>query len=45
MYAIVSDLRQQLSVTNTTSVLSVDFVKKAHEVEKLAKHVKDLAKG
>jgi len=45
MYAIVSELRQQLSVTNTTSVLSVDFIKKAHEVEKLAKHVKDLAKG
>jgi hypothetical protein len=45
MYALVSDLKQQLGVTNTTSVLSVDFVKKAHEVEKLAKHVKDLAKG
>lgn len=45
MYALVSDLRQELGATNTTSVLSVDFVKKAHEVEKLAKHVKDLAKG
>ena len=45
MYALVSNLKQQLGVTNTSSVLSVDFVKKAHEVEKLAKHVKDLAKG
>jgi hypothetical protein len=45
MYALVSDLKQELGVTNTTSVLSVDFVKKAHELEKLAKHVKDLAKG
>ena len=45
MYALVSDLKEQLGVTNTTSVLSVDFVKKAHEVEKLAKHVKELAKG
>lgn len=45
MYALVYDLKEQLGITNTTSVLSVDFVKKAHEVEKLAKHVKDLAKG
>jgi hypothetical protein len=45
MYALVSDLKQELGVTNTTSVLSLDFVKKAHEVEKLAKHIKDLAKG
>ena len=45
MFAIVSELKQELSVTNTTSVLSVNFVKKAHEIEKLAKHVKDLAKG
>jgi hypothetical protein len=45
MFAIVSELKQQLGVTNTTSVLSIDFVKKAHEIEKLAKQVKDLAKG
>jgi hypothetical protein len=45
MYALVTDLKQELGLTNTTTVLSVSFVKKAHEVEKLAKHVKDLAKG
>lgn len=45
MYALISDMKQQLSVTNTIVVLPADFVKKAHEVEKLAKHVKDLAKG
>jgi hypothetical protein len=45
MYAIVSELKQQLGVTNTTAVLSVDFVKKAKEIEKLAKQVKDLARG
>jgi hypothetical protein len=45
LYALVSEMKQELSVTNTTAVLSVSFVKQAHEIEKLAKHVKDLAKG
>ena len=43
--ALVSDLKQELSVTNTTSVLSVAFVKNAHQIEKLAKHIRELAKG
>jgi hypothetical protein len=45
MYAMVSEMKQELGVTNTTTVLSVNFVKKAHEIEKLAKQVKELAKG
>jgi hypothetical protein len=45
MFSLVSELKQELAATNTTSTLSVTFVKKAHEIEKLAKHVKDLAKG
>ena len=45
MFSLVSELKQELETTNTSSTLSVAFVKKAHEVEKLAKHVKDLAKG
>lgn len=45
MYALVTELKQDLAVTNTTTVLNVSFVKKAHEVEKLAKQVKELAKG
>lgn len=43
--ALVSDLKQELSVTNTSSVLSVSFVKNAHQIEKLAKHIRELAKG
>ena len=45
MYAMVSEMKQELGVTNTTTVLSINFVKKAHEIEKLAKQVKELAKG
>jgi hypothetical protein len=45
MYSMVTEMKQELGVTNTTTVLSVNFVKKAHEVEKLAKQVKELAKG
>jgi hypothetical protein len=45
MYAMVSEMKQELGVTNTATVLSVNFVKKAHEIEKLAKQVKELAKG
>lgn len=45
MYALVSDLKQELGVSNTDLVLNVGFVKQAHELEKLAKRVKDLAKG
>lgn len=43
--ALVSDLKQELSVTNATSVLSVAFVKNAHQIEKLAKQIRELAKG
>jgi hypothetical protein len=45
MYALVLELKQELTVTNTSSVLDISFVKKAQQVEKLAKQVKDLAKG
>jgi hypothetical protein len=45
MSALVAQMKDELSLTSAASVLSVNFVKQAHEVEKLAKHVKDLAKG
>jgi hypothetical protein len=45
MYAMVSDLKQELGVTNTNVVLSVNFVKRTHEIEKLAKQIRELAKG
>ena len=43
--ALVAELKQELSITNTSSVLSVAFVKNAHQIEKLAKHIRELAKG
>jgi len=45
MFSLVSELKQELATTNTTSTLSVTFVKKAHEIEKLAKHVKERIEG
>jgi hypothetical protein len=45
MYVMVSELKQELGVTNTATVLSVNFVKKTHEIEKLAKQIRELAKG
>ncbi len=44
LLALATDLKQQLDKTNT-DVLSVDVVKKAEEIEKLAKSVKDRMKG
>jgi hypothetical protein len=45
LYALVSQLKQELGATNTTTVLSVSFVKKAKQIEKLAKQNRDLTKG
>ncbi|MGB7846306.1 MAG: hypothetical protein WBL63_11875 [Candidatus Acidiferrum sp.] len=45
LYALISQLKQELSVTNTSSVLSVSFVKNAKQIEKLAKQIRDLARG
>jgi len=42
---LASELKTEYQSTNTTLVLSVSFVKKAEQLEKLAKKVKDLAKG
>ena len=45
MASLVAEMKQELSVTSTSNVLSVNFVRRAHDVERLAKRVKDLAKG
>ena len=41
---LATDLKQQVDKTNK-DVLSVDVVKKAEEIEKLAKSVKERMKG
>jgi hypothetical protein len=45
LYELVSELRTQIEKTDATATLSISVVKKAQQIEKLAKHIKDLAKG
>jgi len=45
LYEMVSELKDQIDKTDSTSTLSVSVVKKAQQIEKLAKQIKDLAKG
>ena len=42
---LVSELKQQVERIDTDSTLAVSIVKKAQQIEKLAKQIKDLAKG
>ena len=45
LYELVSELREQVQKSDVTSTLSVSVVNKAKQIEKLAKQVKDRAKG
>jgi hypothetical protein len=45
LYEMVSDLKGEIEKTDATATLSISVVKKAQQIEKLAKHIKDLAKG
>ena len=45
LYEIASELKEQIDKTDAASTLSVSVVKKAQQIEKLAKQIKDLAKG
>ncbi|HUC52487.1 MAG TPA: hypothetical protein VMR90_00470 [Candidatus Cybelea sp.] len=45
LYEMVSQLKEQIEKTDPTATLSLTVVKKAQQIEKLAKHIKDLAKG
>jgi hypothetical protein len=44
LYAMASELKDELDKTNANQVLSVSLVKKAQDIEKLAKQIKDRAK-
>lgn len=44
LLALATDLKQQVDKTNK-DVMSVDVIKKAEEIEKLAKSVKERMKG
>lgn len=45
LYALISELKEEVEKSNASTVLSVSVLKKSQQIEKLAKHVKDLAKG
>ena len=45
LYEMVSELKEQVDKTNTNSTLAISVVKKAQQIEKLAKQIKDLARG
>jgi hypothetical protein len=42
---LVNELKEELEKTPTTDVLSVKMYQKVHEIEKLAKQIKNKAKG
>ena len=45
LYELATQLKTEVEKTDATSVLSLGMVKKAEEIEKLAKQIKDHAKG
>lgn len=45
LYTLAAELKEQVSRTDSTSVLSLTLVRKAEEIEKLAKQIKNLARG
>jgi hypothetical protein len=45
LYRLVSDLLKEYQSADPNAVLSVSFVKNAEQAEKLAKQVKNLARG
>lgn len=45
LYELVSDLKEQVEKTDASATFSVSLVKKAQQIEKLAKQIKNLARG
>jgi len=44
LYEMVAELKEQIEKTDANSILSLSVVKKAQQIEKLAKHIKGLAR-
>lgn len=42
---LAQDLQKEIEKTDSSAVLSVSVVRKAEEIERLAKHIKALARG
>lgn len=45
LYQLASDLKAEVDKTDATAVLSLAMLKKTEEIEKLAKQIRDHAKG
>jgi hypothetical protein len=45
LYKLASELKEEVEHTNLAAMFPVTFVKKAQEIEKLAKHIKEKTKG
>ncbi len=45
LYAMASELKEQVEKTDVISVLSMSVVKNAQQIEKLAKKIRGLARG
>jgi hypothetical protein len=45
LYVLITELKGEVEKSDVNLTLPVSVVKKSHEIEKLAKHVKELAKG
>lgn len=44
LYMMISELKDEVNKTNANTVLSVSLLKRAQEIEKLAKQIKNQAK-
>ncbi|HEV2489201.1 MAG TPA: hypothetical protein VGT03_05300 [Candidatus Acidoferrales bacterium] len=45
LFALAQDLKSQAEKTDSTSILSIGFVQKTEEIEKLARKIRNLARG
>jgi hypothetical protein len=45
LYQLASELKEQVDKTDSTKVLSLNLMKKAEEIEKLARDIKNRSKG
>jgi hypothetical protein len=45
LYALATELKEQAEKTDATAMLSLPMVRKAEEIEKLARQIKNLAKN
>jgi hypothetical protein len=45
MSELIEGLQKQLKENDSADILSVDVIRKSEEIEKLAKHVRDLVRG